>query len=97
MKKPFAVGDRVAVYSKHERVVGTITDTDGTCNLMDIQLTDGSLRCVHPKQCRRLKPRTKRRRVYLDTAMADDPIYATRQHPDEVVFVEVRPKKRGDV
>lgn len=71
MKKPFVVGERVAVYAGScmrrvgtvkkilgDEAIGVVFDPELGCSPSD------EVRHFHPKQCRRLIPK-KRRRVWL--------------------------------
>lgn len=63
MKKPFEVGDRVAVYEGINKYRGPI-DTVGNFQGADyIRIKDGKSisREFHPKQCRRLVKKERRR------------------------------------
>lgn len=61
MKKPFQIGERVAVYYNESpnRYVGTITGVSDT--YIDFKTDYGALFGAHIKQCRRLKPKKKAR------------------------------------
>lgn len=60
----FKVGDRVAVYERGEREVGTVKHVHANGNLY-IDLRDGDLPNISPKQCRRLVPRAKAREWWV--------------------------------
>lgn len=67
MKKPFQVGDRIAVYFGFERYTGTITEIrqDGFLKYVEDGRGDGALIFAHPKACRRLVKR-KRRELWVN-------------------------------
>lgn len=59
MKKPFKVGERVAVYHGAARFVGHIKDIRNGTVL--VEESYGESQFWHPKQCRRLVSKEKRR------------------------------------
>lgn len=80
MKKPFQVGDRVAVYGLMERYATpgaintvscrtacTVENMDGLLAGVILVKHEGCTYMVNPKQCRRLRPK-KRRRVWVSEA-----------------------------
>lgn len=100
-KRPFAVGERVAVYPPSGRFVGTVTDAKG-----DTVEIDGRT-VAHVKACRRLKPKPARkpRRIWLpENAIhqqfvrvlksPDEPIDGVHVTPKLVEFVEKLPRRR---
>lgn len=66
MKRPLQVGDRVAVYHGGRRLVGVLVDDSMTnrtwlsCRI-DHPNGDSETFAVHPKQCRRLVKKERRR------------------------------------
>lgn len=62
----FKIGDRVAVYSRHERMGGIVTQTGGKSGLIEVELDGGprtdQFQWFNPKQCRRI--RNKKPLVY---------------------------------
>lgn len=62
-KKELKVGDRVAVYELGVRYVATITETLETGLLWVRQDAHEKTLVVHPKQCRKLRPRQKAREI----------------------------------
>lgn len=69
MKKPFVVGEWVNVYSHHVTAprAGKVISSDPYTGLLSVHLfvDDRTLQGVHPKCCRRPKPKRKARTVYL--------------------------------
>lgn len=62
MKKPFEVGDRVAVYDGGKRKTGKVSAVDEMFGTLGVDYDLPDRRCfVHPKQCRRLVKRERRR------------------------------------
>lgn len=58
MKKPFQVGDRVAVYWYDGRFKGRVLSVNG--DLLAVQFDSGQQRRSHAKQCRRIVKRKPR-------------------------------------
>lgn len=63
MNREFKEGDRVAVYHRHQRIVGVVDSVRDTGELRVIE--DGFYKVheespFHPKQCRHLKPIARR-------------------------------------
>ena len=103
MKREFKVGDRVAAYIGRQRIVGTIeTIYEGKHMVLN-----GSADLLHPKQCRHLVKK-ERRRVWIEARLLDrdsdewdsddhqviDVFKEYHEDPDRplVEFVEVRRK-----
>lgn len=61
----FKVGDRVAVYTWQGKGIGCV-ERVGESTHIDVRCADGSLyNDVHPKQCRLLKKKERRRKLFL--------------------------------
>lgn len=103
MKSPLKVGERVAVYNER-RDVGTVTHIALDGNLGVSFDTPGaySMGWFHPKQCRRLKKR-ERRRVWVESHRVNEALATSvgvsasisgrRMCEGDVEFIEVLPKK----
>lgn len=105
MKRIIQPGDRVKVYAT---INGTIAETSGEVTRMR---PDGMLYVnlrgrrgeivAHPKQCRRLIPRKKRREIWLELKTFKETLagHATRLHWSTIQlngyarFVEAKEKK----
>lgn len=101
MKKPFAVGDRVRVYSGQDGImVGVVEGADDVQVMVNIPGKKG-LWLAHVKQCRRLVPRKPAREWTLfghpsscTSNYVHKPVMGPDLEFDEVIRVrEVRPKK----
>ncbi len=95
-KTPLAVGERVRVYGWFEDkdTVGTgVVVKSGKSLWVDLE-NGGWVYPVHPKQCRRLKPKNPRRSVWIYINKAGDlgGVLPTPRE-DYVEFREVRRKK----
>lgn len=103
MKKPFVVGERVAVYIAGTRSVGRVLALLEFGNLK-IKCKPGEAygyRIVHPKQCRRLV-RKERRVIWIskealgrlarDGGARTEVVSALRVIASDVRFIEVRKK-----
>lgn len=66
MKEPLKVGDRVAVYDHGHRLVGKMAVLASSDNIIVVGSGMEAGLLVHYKQCRRLKPKRERRRVWVD-------------------------------
>lgn len=100
-KRPFEVGDRVAAYNCTKRYEGVVWSIDNRRwpTTLVIETRDDVL-SFHPKQCRRLV-RKERRRVWVnmdhwDYYKADNPAHAYLEEPQDtpgwVEFIEVKKK-----
>lgn len=97
-KKPLQVGERVAAYSGGDRHVGTV-ERKLSSGAYEIDVESGHL-LVHPKQCRRLVKKPRRRiwlfKAYLDGGRVQgSPILLAPPNTSEawIEFSEVRKKK----
>lgn len=102
----FKVGDHVAFYTSLGRTIGTVTQAlnEELHIRLDVNPSDRCLVKAHPKQCRRLVKK-ERRRVYIPDVylkkLLEDSVDAQCQHQisthpvldDDVEFIEVRKKK----
>lgn len=60
MKKPFEVGEKVAVYNGMCRSIGTVKFTSPDTVTIGVVIHEvNNVIWFHPKQCRRLKPKKK--------------------------------------
>lgn len=67
MREPIKVGDRVRVYGFGQNPLAIVVNLEPDGNLKVTWLTSkGSWSVVHPKQCRRLKPRRERRSLWVE-------------------------------
>ncbi len=65
MKRPFEVGDRVAVYNEKNRYAGeTIESSYPDSDYLIVRLNNGRIVTAHKKQCRRLVKK-ERRRIWI--------------------------------
>lgn len=90
----FKVGDRVAAYINGQRVLGVL-ETLNPNNTFEFCADEySSRRTVHPKQCRRLVKR-ERRRVSIYFGDKGTVVEGGRQFEvgEEIDFVEVRRRK----
>ncbi len=95
----FKVGDRVAVYDG-DRIVGVIGAIHKEGGLLVcLDEAYGGAKSYHPKQCRRLVKK-QRRRVWLSRGAAAElhggisaEFFAQKRNEDDVEFVEVRKKR----
>lgn len=101
------IGDRVAAYNNGQRVVGTVTSIEAGLKQnsgpvvvsWDVPTGIGWI-SVHPKQCRKLVKRTRRRIWVRPDTLTNNYIingsnlFAVSSQPQAnwVEFVEVRPK-----
>lgn len=94
MKEPFKIGDRVAVYQsffgRSERNIGLVIDTGNQA--IKVQHDSGLMWILHPKQCRRLVKK-ERRRIWVlrepGFALGDIRDYEVGGYTE---FVEVKKK-----
>lgn len=101
----FKLIGRIAVYNNGQRSVGSIVSISSTGGPIGFLPEDGGPSyCVHPKQCRLLKPKRPRRRIWVNEY---DGGLDAFQHPLEscadrasgparsacIEFIEVRRKK----
>lgn len=91
MKRPFEVGDKIAVYTPWARIPATIErlGLDGTIVIENDV-------CYHPKQCRRLiNKKSTRRRIWIhkrDLLLLEfSPVKGNEN--DFLEFLEVKKKK----
>lgn len=105
----FKVGDRVAVYSSLGRRMGFIKEINKEAGIFLVFFPGpgrNDRTWAHPKQCRKLRPKAKRRRVWIaDTYVGDEQITSNHITFDAekydipsrsstwVEFVEVRRRK----
>lgn len=94
----FKEGDRVAFYGGFGRLTGTVSNAELDCVGMFTVIGEGGTKFnVHPKQCRKLKKK-ERRRVWIWRGVERSNTYEFRINPptersDEwSEFVEVRRK-----
>lgn len=72
MKKTFAVGDRVAFYRPgYARQVGSVANVDDCVLINYTSQGDRHTTRVHPMQCRKIKPPTPLKRVWLPSEQHD--------------------------
>lgn len=96
----FKVGDRVRVYdyAAPTEQTGTVAAVDSDGMLLVELAENGSWQRAHPKQCRRLRKKKERRRVWVLKAAgkAAEVLAHTgfdeRINYGETCFIEVRPR-----
>lgn len=105
-KRAFKVGERVRFYDGDYSEIGVVKKLNDNGTL-DVDEPGTGIWCLHPKQCRRLKPKRKPRRVWmLAEAIREiealDPTSALLAYncpgtrPGEwIEFREVLPKRGG--
>lgn len=98
MQMKFKVGDRVAVYENCKRFTGMVLN-DGHQSIQ-VELDDDRVLPFHPKQCRRLIKKPRRRiAVSYDTGACEFSVRLLSgdniPNDKEVEFIEVRKAKKG--
>lgn len=105
MKTPFKIGERVAAYNQSGRIVGIVREVLPSGNII-LGYNLGQWE-QHHKQCRRLKPRAKRRELYIsdewlsklgaapDTFVKGATLWKAKPNVDSCLFREVRAPKKA--
>lgn len=84
MKKPYEPGERVAVYDRNLRIVGTVLKSDGV--YVTVAVRGVPWATLHRNQCRRLIP--KKRREWWLVQYRDGERWVLLQDPPIGMFSE---------
>jgi hypothetical protein len=89
----FKVGDRVRAYMTYYVSIGVVKKITSTGKLVVVRDGSNGSFAYHPKQCRRLKPKKERRRIWVVGDLNDLFIVNLYNSPNSIEFVEVLPRR----